>query len=227
MKKKFIKEKNFLSKKTKRKTKTDGPNPRTNGESKGIQTKSHPEAYTHTLTKKGQRGKIKISCSQSPPPEFGMICCLFRYSTDTGTSRCLWSVKPLLLRLLGEISLFLLCSYSSLGSALDLDLPVHVGHLRASVRCSHRMGLKEQLLQGLWLTQAGRREGYGGGGLILRRQRPARRCSTLMRAVRSPGEAVPGSRDAGSGRLHRLQGGAVWLVTCARTQASWWWEQQP
>ena len=36
----------------------DGPNPRTNGESKAIQTKSHPEAYTYTLRKKGKREKI-------------------------------------------------------------------------------------------------------------------------------------------------------------------------
>ena len=100
-----------------------------------------------------------------------MIRCLFRYSTDAGTSSCLWSFNPLLLRLLAEISLSLLCSYSSRGSALDLDLPLHVGRLRASVLCSHRTGLKEQLLRGLWLTQAGGRERYGGGGVSLRRQR--------------------------------------------------------
>ena len=87
----------------------DRPNPRTNGESKAIQTKSHTVAYTYTLTK---RGKNNISCSQSPPTQFGMIRCLFRYSTDAGTSSCLWSFNPLLLRLLGEISLSLLCSYS-------------------------------------------------------------------------------------------------------------------
>ena len=34
----------------------DRPNPRTNGESKAIQTKSHPEAYTYELTKK-KKGK--------------------------------------------------------------------------------------------------------------------------------------------------------------------------
>ena len=27
--------------------------------------------------------------------------------------------------------------------------------------------------------------------------------------------------------LHRLPGGAVWIVTCACTQASWWLQQQP
>ena len=36
----------------------DGPNPRANGESKAIQTKSHTEAYTYTLTKRGKREKI-------------------------------------------------------------------------------------------------------------------------------------------------------------------------
>ena len=43
----------------------------------------------------------------------------------------------------------------------------------------------------------------------------------------SPGEVVPGSRDPGSGGLHRLPGGEVWMVTCACTQASWWQQQQP
>ena len=38
-------------------------------------------------------------------------------------------------------------------------------------------------------------------------------------------EVVPGSPDPGSGRLHRLPGREVWIVTCARTQASWWLQQ--
>ena len=62
----------------------DGQNPRTNGESKVIQTKLHTEAYTYTLTKRKKGEKIIYLCSQSPPPQFGMICCLFRYSTDAG-----------------------------------------------------------------------------------------------------------------------------------------------
>ena len=89
-----------------------------------------------------------------------------------GTSSCLWSFNPLLLRLLGEISLSLLCSQSSRGSALDLDLPLRGGHLRASVLRSDRTGLKEQLIRGLWLTQAGGREGYGCW-VSLRQERPA------------------------------------------------------
>ena len=60
-----------------------GENPRTNGESKGIQTKSHTEAYTNTLTKREKGEKIVYLCSQSPP-QFGMIRCLFRYSADAG-----------------------------------------------------------------------------------------------------------------------------------------------
>ena len=72
---------------SKEKTKTDRQDPRTNGKSKAIQTKSHTEAYTYTLTKREKGKYIYIYlCSQSPPPEFGMIRCLFRYSTDAGTS---------------------------------------------------------------------------------------------------------------------------------------------
>ena len=83
----------------------------------------------------------------------------------------MWRFNPLLLRLLGEISLSLLCSHSSRVSALDLDPPLHIGRLRVSVLRSDRLGLKEQLIRGFWLTQAGGREGYGGGGASLRRQR--------------------------------------------------------
>ena len=36
----------------------DSQNPRTNGKSKAIQTKSHKEAYTYTLTKR-EKGKKK------------------------------------------------------------------------------------------------------------------------------------------------------------------------
>ena len=72
--------------------------------------------------------------------------------------------NPLLLRLLREIFLSFLCSHSSWGSALDLAPPLHVGHLGASVLPSDRMGLKERLIRGLWLTQAREREGYGMQG---------------------------------------------------------------
>ena len=42
----------------------DGPNPRTNGESKAIHTKSHTEAYTYTLTKKGKGEKLIYPASK-------------------------------------------------------------------------------------------------------------------------------------------------------------------
>ena len=75
----------------------------------------------------------------------------------------MWSFNPLLLRLLGEISLSLLCSYSSRGSGLDLDPPLHVGRLRASVLRSHMTGLKEQLLQGSASLRPGGGRGMDAG----------------------------------------------------------------
>ena len=51
--------KNYTKKK-KRKKKTDRQNPRTNGKNKAIQTKSHTEAYTYTLTKREKGEKIYI-----------------------------------------------------------------------------------------------------------------------------------------------------------------------
>ena len=41
--------------------KKDRENPKTNGKSKAIQTKSHTEAYTYTLTKREKGEKIYIS----------------------------------------------------------------------------------------------------------------------------------------------------------------------
>ena len=49
---------------TNKKKKKDRQNPRTNGKSKGIRTKSHKEAYTYTLTKR-EKGKIFIYLRQS------------------------------------------------------------------------------------------------------------------------------------------------------------------
>ena len=72
---------------------------------------------------------------------------------------------------------------------------------------------------GLWLTQAGGREGYGMWG------EPAAAEANMMLqqpevlCVVSWG-VVPGSRDPGSGRLHRLPGGEVWIATSVCTQDS-------
>ena len=81
-----------------------------------------------------------------------------------GTSSSLWRFNPVLLKLLRDISLSLLWSHSSWGSALDLAPPLHAGPLRASVLRSDRTGLKVKLLCGLWLSQAKGREGYGMRG---------------------------------------------------------------
>ena len=72
----------------------------------------------------------------------------------------MWRFNPLLLWLLREISLSLLCSHSPRDSALGLDLRLCVGRLRASVLGSDETGLRNQLIQGVWLIQAGGTEGY-------------------------------------------------------------------
>ena len=74
------------TKKAKKQTykQTDRQIPRTNGKSKAIQTKLHTEAYTYTLTKREKGKKIYMVAPKVHLLNFGMICCLFRYSTDTG-----------------------------------------------------------------------------------------------------------------------------------------------
>ena len=189
---------------------------------------NHTQKHTHTHSQKEKKGK-NIYISLLPKSTSSIWDDLFVYldiPQMQGTSSWLWRFNPLLLRLLREISLSLLCSHSSWGLALDLAPPLRVGCLRASVLRSDRTRLKEQVIRGLWLTQAVGREGYGCGA-SLRQQRPAWCCHSLRHTVCSPRKVVPGSRDPGSGGLHRLLGGAVWIVTCACTQASWWQQQQP
>ena len=114
--------------------KKDRQNPRTNGKSKAIQTKSHTEAYTYTLTK---REKEKIYIYVIAPKvhrlNLGWFVVYSGMPQMQGKSSWLCRFNPLLLRLLGEISLSPLCLHSFWGSALDLAPPLHVGHLRASV----------------------------------------------------------------------------------------------
>ena len=109
---------------------------------------------------------------------------------------------------------------------MDLVLPLHVSRLLASVLCPDNKGLKEQLIRGLWLTQAGEREAYGMQG-----EPAAAEASITLQQPEvccvSPRVVVPGSRDPGSGRLHSLPGGEESIVTCVCTQDSWWLQQQP
>ena len=55
---------------------------------------------------------------------------------------------------------------------MDLDPPLHVVRLRASVPHPDRTVLKEQLIRGLWLTQTRGRRGTECG-VSLQQQRPA------------------------------------------------------
>ena len=79
----------------------------------------------------------------------------------------------LLLRLLEEISLSLLCSRSSWGSALDLAPPLSVGRLRVVCSLLRQDGVQGAAASGALAHSGGGREWYGGGGASLRRQRPA------------------------------------------------------
>ena len=142
------------------------------------------------------------------------------------TSSLLWRFHLLLLRLLGEISLSLLCSHSSWASVLDLAPPLHVGHLRVSVLCSDRTGLKEHLIRGLWLTQAGERQGYGVQGEPAVAEAGVTLQQPDVCSVFSWG-SCPWIMGPCSSQLHRLPGGVVWIVICACTQDSWWLQQQP
>ena len=147
-----------------------------------------------------------------------------------GTSSWLWRFNCLLLRLLGEISLSLLCSQSSWCSALYFDLPLRVGHLRASVLHSDRTGLKEQLIRGLWLTQAegvrGMDAGRACGGRDLHDVAPAwgRLCVLLGKLSLDHGtQAVAGCTGAREGTCgewpvlaHRLLGGCSSSLSISR-----------
>ena len=137
-----------------------------------------------------------------------------------GASSWLWRFNLLLLRLHEEISLSLLCSHSYWDSALDLALPLHVGRPLAPVLSPDRRGLKERLIRGLWLLRLVGERGMECG-VSLGWQRPAWFCNSLRHAVCSPREVVPRLRDPGTGGLHRLPGGEVWIVTCACTQDFW------
>ena len=102
---------------------------------------------------------------------------------------------------------------------MDLALPLCVGHLRVSVLHSDRTGLKEQLITGLWLTQAGGREGYGVQG-----KPAAAEASVTLQQPEACHAFSQGSCPWITGPwqrgLHRLPGGEVWIVTCACTQDS-------
>ena len=104
-------------------------------------------------------------------PQFGMIRCLFSYSTDAHISSCLWSFNPLLLRLLGEISLSLLCSHSSRGFSFGFGPASPCRSPEGVCSPPRQDGVKGAAASGALAHSGGGRERYGGGGASLRRQR--------------------------------------------------------
>ena len=46
--------------------------------------KSHRSIHIQTQKKKKKGGKYIYRCYQYSPPQFGVIHCVFRYSTDAG-----------------------------------------------------------------------------------------------------------------------------------------------
>ena len=61
----------------------DRLNPRTNGKNKAIR-QHHTKNHTNTYTKRKRKKYIYIIAPKFHHLNFGMICCLFRYSTDAG-----------------------------------------------------------------------------------------------------------------------------------------------
>ena len=61
----------------------DRQNPRTNGKSKAIQTKSHRSIHIHSKKEKKEKN-IYIVAPKVHHLNFGVIHCLFTYSTDAG-----------------------------------------------------------------------------------------------------------------------------------------------
>ena len=81
---------NYSKKKERKKRKERKQTDRTLGQmvKAKLYRQNHTQKHMHTHShKEKKRKKYIYCCSQSPPPQFGMICCLFRYSTDAGYIR--------------------------------------------------------------------------------------------------------------------------------------------
>ena len=144
-----------------------------------------------------------------------------------GLSSWLLGFNLLLLRLHREISLSLLCSRSSWGSALVLAPPLRVGRPQESVPLPDRRRLKQHLIRALLLTQARGREGYGSHNLYVGRTWGGRGHCDIPTAWGMPCVLpVKLSLDLRALAVADCTGsGGVWIVTCACTQDSrWQWQ---
>ena len=126
---------------------------------------NYTQKHTHRLPQKEKKEKNTYIV----PPKvhllnFGMIRCLFRYSTDAGYIKLTVETESAAPEAAGRDFPFSSLFTQLLRFSFGFD-PASACRLLEGA-CSHpdRTGLKEQLLRGLWLTQAGGREGYGEQG---------------------------------------------------------------
>ena len=146
-----------------------------------------------------------------------MIHCLFRLSTDAGYIKLIVEILSTAPEAAGRNFPFSSLIAHLLGFSFGFGPSSGCRSPEGILSSLREDRLKEQLICGLWLTQATGREGYGYGA-CLRQQWPTWRCHSLRCSVCSPGEVVPGSQDPGSGRLHRLREGrcGYWPVLAHR-----------
>ena len=136
--------------------------------------------------------------------------------------------NPLLLRLHREISLSLLCSHSSWGSAFVLTPTQHVGHPQAYVPCPDRRGLKQQ--PNSWSCSF--RPGRGRVTVVIIGMRGEPEVAEAVLTLHQPEACHVLSREScpwitGCWQWWAAQApGVVGVVTCACTQDSWWQQQQ-
>ena len=101
---------------------------------------------------------------------FGMICCLFRYSRDTGYIKLIVEIYSAAPEAAGRDFPFSLVFAQLLGFSFGFGSASACRSPEGVCSPPDRRSLKESLIRGLWLTQAGGREGYGCRA-SLRRQR--------------------------------------------------------
>ena len=136
----------------------------------------------------------------------------------------MWGFNLLLLRLHGEISLSLLCSPSSWGSAFVFVPPLRVGRSQASVPHPDRRGLKQRLIRALLFTQGREREGYGSHNLNSGQSCSHRGQRDIATTLGAPC-VLPGKLSLDLGTLAVASCTGSWRgegSDCACTQDSWW-----
>ena len=92
---------------------------------------------------------------------FGMIHCLFRYSTDAVYIKLIVEISSTAPEAAGRDFPFSSLFAQFLGFSFGFGSTSVCRSLEGVFSLSDRMELKEQLIQGLWLTQAAGKERYG------------------------------------------------------------------